>query len=158
MQPLSITQFTLTSALGRGQAAHLEALRSEKSGLSPTAFETCTLPTWTGQVAGLDQPLPRKWADWDCRNNRLAYLALAQDGFRAAVQELREVHGADRIGVFIGTSTAGVQQTELAYRMRQQHALPDWFRYRETQNTFSPADFVRRQLELDGVCLAKRRG
>src|SRR4026207_1750616 len=52
----------------------------------------------------------------------------------------------------MGTSTSGILQTELAYRRRdpQTGALPADFRYAETQNSFSLADFVQRYLGLTG--------
>jgi 3-oxoacyl-[acyl-carrier-protein] synthase I len=152
MTPLAITSYTATTALGRGLEAQIAALRQERSGLSQRAFETSTLSTWIGEVAGLDAPLPPDWHEWDCRNNRLAEAGLEQDGFFAAVAAARQRHGAARIGVFIGTSTAGVQQTELAYRARVDGALPDWFRHRTTQNVYAVADFVRLRLGLQGVC------
>jgi 3-oxoacyl-[acyl-carrier-protein] synthase-1 len=155
MQPLAISAFTVTSALGRGRAANVAALQSERTGLAPQAVEACTLTTHVGEVRGLDTPLAGALADWDCRNNRLAQLALMQDGFRGEVERRRARLGADRIGVFIGTSTAGVQQAELAYRRRERDAdhLPDWFLHRYTQNPFSAADFVRSALQLTGPAL-----
>ena len=64
----------------------------------------------------------------------------------------RARYGATRIGVFIGTSTSGVQHTELAYRARDAavDALPGWFDQRCTQNIFSVADFVALRLGLAG--------
>jgi 3-oxoacyl-[acyl-carrier-protein] synthase-1 len=62
--------------------------------------------------------------------------------------------------VFLGTSTSGILQTELAYRRRDPHtgALPADFHYAATQNSFSAALFVREILELQGpaavVCSA----
>jgi 3-oxoacyl-[acyl-carrier-protein] synthase-1 len=55
----------------------------------------------------------------------------------------------------MGTSTSGLLQTELAYRRRdpQSGILPADFRYAETQNTFSLADFVQRYLGLSGPAL-----
>ena len=55
-------------------------------------------------------------AEFDCRNNRLAELALRQDGFWTRCAAAAARWGPRRIGVFIGTSTAGILQTELAYR------------------------------------------
>jgi 3-oxoacyl-[acyl-carrier-protein] synthase-1 len=54
--------------------------------------------------------------------------------------------------VFLGTSTSGILQTELAYRRREAGtgALPADFRYAQTHNTFSVADYVRRALALQG--------
>jgi 3-oxoacyl-[acyl-carrier-protein] synthase-1 len=155
MQPLRISAFTVTSALGTGRAAHLDALLQERTGLAPQAVESCALSTYVGEASGLDTPLPRELSRWDCRNNRLAELALAQDGFRDEVRRWRARFGAERIGVFIGTSTSGVQQAELAYRHRDRSTdhLPDWFLHRYTQNAFSAADFVRSTLELSGPAL-----
>lgn len=156
MQPLRISHYTATSALGTGREAHLRALRTGTTGLRHQTFETSDIPCWTGLADGLDAPLTGALTDWDCRNNRLAWLGLQQDGFMEAARALRERYGADRIGVFIGTSTAGVHSTELAYRERHasQGPLPGWFNYRTTQNCFSPADFVREALQLRGVALA----
>src|SRR5258708_15435888 len=84
--------------------------------------------------------------------NRVAQLALEQDGFAQAVAAARERHGAERIGVFLGTSTSGILETERAYRSRDGASgkLPAGYRYAETQNSFSLADFVRRRLALRG--------
>jgi 3-oxoacyl-[acyl-carrier-protein] synthase-1 len=116
------------------------------------------LPCWTGEVHGLDAVrLPGALAHWDCRNNRLAELALAQDGFPDAVAQLRARLGPRRIGVFMGTSTSGVRQTELAYQERARlnaTTLPDWFDYRTTQSSFSIADYVRQRLQLEGIALS----
>jgi 3-oxoacyl-[acyl-carrier-protein] synthase-1 len=105
-----------------------------------------------GEVADFNHALAAKWSSWDCRNNRLAEFALQQDGFFTAAERCRDRYGAERVGVFIGTSTSGVQHTELAYRERDpvSQALPDWFVHRTTQNMFSVADFVATRLQLTG--------
>jgi 3-oxoacyl-[acyl-carrier-protein] synthase I len=154
MTPLAINSYTATTALGHGLEAQAAALRQERSGLDRRRFETSTLATWIGEVAGLDASLPAQWREWDCRNNRLAEAGLQQDGFLEAVATARQRYGAARIGVFIGTSTAGVQQTELAYRARIDGVLPDWFRHRTTQNVYAVANFVRLRLQLQGVCVS----
>jgi 3-oxoacyl-[acyl-carrier-protein] synthase-1 len=79
-----------------------------------------------------------------------------QDGFVEAVAAASQRYGSDRAGVFIGTSTAGILQTELAYRRRDpaSGALPDDFDYRRTHNTFSAAEYVRTRLGLTGPCAA----
>jgi 3-oxoacyl-[acyl-carrier-protein] synthase-1 len=156
MKPLPISHYTVTSALGAGQSAHARALQSEQSGLRQITFDTNTLPCWLGEVAEFDQPLPALWSEWDCRNNRLAEFALQQDGFISAAHSCRERYGANRIGVFLGTSTSGVQHTELAYRERDAatNRLPVWFNHRTTQNIFSITDFVARRLGVTGPQLA----
>lgn len=146
----------MTSCLGAGLAPARRALRAGTSGLAPNHFETVDLETFVGEIAGVDaQALPGPLAAFDCRNNRAAELGLAQDGFIAAVGRSVERHGAARVGVFMGTSTAGILQTELAYRRRAPDgSLPPDFDYRRTHNTFSIAEYVRTRLGLEGPCAA----
>jgi 3-oxoacyl-[acyl-carrier-protein] synthase-1 len=155
MNPLRISNYTVSSAVGAGRVAHVEALRAGKTGLGRPAFDINTLDCWLGEVRDFDVPLTGALAAFDCRNNRLAEFALTQDHFLDAVAESRERYGATRVGVFIGTSTSGVQHTELAYRARDASgALPDWFDQRRTQNIFSVAAFVALRLGLAGPALA----
>ncbi|MBS1218786.1 MAG: 3-oxoacyl-ACP synthase [Proteobacteria bacterium] len=153
MNPLWLSHFTATSSIGRGLDQTLAALRQRRSGLAPCAFDTVDLATYVGEVPGVDAAqLPAHLADFDCRNNRLAFLGLTQDGFDDAVRAAIAKHGAQRIGVFLGTSTSGILQTELAYRRRDPAtgALPADFIYRTTHNTFSVADFTRHYFGLTG--------
>jgi 3-oxoacyl-[acyl-carrier-protein] synthase-1 len=153
MTPLVLTHFTATSCIGRGLRETLTSLEEQRTGLSPCGFETVTLDTYIGEVAGLDdERLPRELADFDCRNNRLAQLALQQDGFAAAVKEVARRLGPRRVGVFLGTSTSGILETELAYRYRdtESGALPKSFHYRGSHNAFSVADYARFTLGLEG--------
>ena len=153
LTPLLLSRYTLTTSLGRGLAATLSSLRRGDSGLAPCAFASVDLDTWVGEVAGVDgQKLPEPLARYDCRNNRLAQLALENDGLGEGVRAASARYGADRVGVFLGTSTAGILQAELAYRRRdpQTGALPADFLYRSTQNPFSLAEFARHYFALAG--------
>jgi 3-oxoacyl-[acyl-carrier-protein] synthase-1 len=153
MTPLFLTQFTATCCLGAGLQPLRAALASTRSGLAPCRFEDVELDTFIGAVAETeDRPLPQAWQSFDCRNNRLAYLGLGQDDFMAGVAACVSRVGARRVGLFIGTSTSGILQTELAYRQRDpvSGALPADFCYAGTHNTFSSAAFIRRLLGLQG--------
>jgi len=153
MQPLAISHFSIVNSLGAGSAATLGALRERRSGLAPCDFETVVLDTCIGRVSGLDEIRVRSdLGAYDCRNNRLAQLGLELDGYTDAVAGARKKYGAGRIGVFMGTSTSGILETELAYRRRAPRtgALPANFHSAEPQNSFSLADFVRRYLGLRG--------
>jgi len=153
VSPLVLTGFTATSAIGRGLDATLTSLRAQRSGLVPCSFETVRLDTCIGEVPGIDRvKLPAELAEFDCRNNRLAWLAMSEDGFAARVAECAAHYGAQRIGVFLGTSTSGILETEIAYRHRDpcSGALPQDFRYRGAHNTFSLAAFMQRALALAG--------
>jgi 3-oxoacyl-[acyl-carrier-protein] synthase-1 len=153
MIPLVLSKFTATSCIGRGTAQTLAALLAERSGLAPCRFDTVRLDTHVGEVPDVDaQRLPPEFRRYECRNNRLAEIGLEQDGFAEAVEEAASRLGRARLGVFLGTSTAGILQTELAYRARDPvtGALPEAFDYAATHNTFSVADYVRRRLRLEG--------
>ena len=155
MEPLLITASTAISALGVGAAAHLDALRARRGGLRPNDFEAAT-GGWIGRVEGVEsQALPPALAAFDCRNNRLAHMALHADGFGQAALAAREHYGADRVAVVLGTSTSGVQAGEDAYRARDPAtgALPAAFDFGGTQDMFSLGRFVRALLKLRGPAL-----
>ncbi|MEO7742477.1 MAG: beta-ketoacyl-[acyl-carrier-protein] synthase family protein [Usitatibacter sp.] len=157
MRPIVLSAYTQTSCLGNGLEAARRALRSGRSGLRASSFEAADLQTFVGEIAGVDETrLPEPLARFDCRNNRAAELALAQDGFMDAVARAVARHGADRVGVFMGTSTAGILQTEHAYRRRDpaDGSLPADFDNRRTHNTFSIAEYTRARLGLKGPCAA----
>lgn len=157
MRPLLLKEFTATSCIGKGVAATLESLLEQRSGLKICEFETVDIKTYVGEVAGVDDVrLPENLHKFECRNNRLAELALQLDGFFGAVQQAAERWGRRRVGVFLGTSTAGILQTELAYRERDpvSGALPSSFEYGSTHNSFSVADYVRQRCRLEGPAVA----
>ena len=150
---LAFSAFSIVTCLGAGRAETLSALRKGSSGLAPCTFDTLPFPAYAGEIAGIDElPLAGELAAFDCRNNRLAARALAQDGFTTAVAAARQRYGAERIGVFVGTSTSGLLQTETAYRHRDPEtgALPPDFDYHHTHNTYSLGRFVRTSLGLAG--------
>jgi len=153
VRPLQLSHLTLTTCLGRGLEATAGALQRRESGLARRAFETAVLDTCIGEVEGVDAVrLAPALAAWDCRNNRLAELGLAQDGFAEAVRAAAVRLGEARIGVFLGTSTSGILQTEQAYRRRDpaSGALPADFDYAHTHNTYSVSGYVRARLALAG--------
>jgi 3-oxoacyl-[acyl-carrier-protein] synthase-1 len=148
-----ISHTAITSSLGNGVEATAHALRTRQSGLQPCRFDTADLDTYVGQVTNAERmPVPQALARFDCRNNRLALLGLAQDGFLDAMERAKAKYSPSRIGVFLGTSTSGILQTELAYRRRDPAtgALPADFDYAGTHNTFSLGHFVRSYLGLAG--------
>ncbi|MFV2055922.1 MAG: beta-ketoacyl-[acyl-carrier-protein] synthase family protein [Thiohalomonadales bacterium] len=155
MKPLQITNYTLTSALGAGRAAHWQHLQESRSGLMACDFfQISDLNTWIGKVATLDDfSLDGQWAAYDCRNNRLAKLALHQDGFIETVSNAVARYGAKRIGLFLGTSTSGIHQTEQAYLSidPDNEPLPPWYHYATTHNNYAVVDFVRHYLGIDGT-------
>jgi 3-oxoacyl-[acyl-carrier-protein] synthase-1 len=135
----------------------LQALQQRKSGLTCCNFDMVDLETYIGVVPGIDDvEIQADLLSYDCRNNRLLQLAMEQDGFAEAVESAAAKYGRHRVGVFMGTSTSGILQTELAYRHRDKETgeLPTDFIYGTTHNTFSAADFTHRYFKLNGPAAA----
>jgi 3-oxoacyl-[acyl-carrier-protein] synthase-1 len=153
LKPLSVTSFALASALGHGTGSAARALARRASGLRRNDFLDCALDTYIGRVDGVEEErLPHDLARFDCRSSRLAQLGLRQDGFAGEVARAVARHGAHRIGVFIGTSSSGILEAELAFRRRDpiSGALPSTLSFRETYCLYSVTEFVRRRLGLSG--------
>jgi 3-oxoacyl-[acyl-carrier-protein] synthase I len=155
MRPIAVTAFTVCSALGRGRSPTAAALRERRSGLTPNDFGPAPVPTWIGRVAGLEsEPLPAHLARWECRNSRLAWLALNQDGFLEAVARARARVGTARIAVVLGTSTSSINATEEAYRrLDAGRQFPSDLRRPEVHTPHSTGDFVQHALDLTGPCV-----
>lgn len=155
MTPLAVTAYTATSAIGCGLAAQLDALAHARSGLRPNDFSSAPLACWIGRVDGVeDATLPAALADWDCRNNRLAWLGLQQDGFIERVHAARARYGAARVALLLGTSTASIGATEEAYRrLDADGGMPDDLLRPAIHAPHSLAAFVATALGLEGPCL-----
>jgi 3-oxoacyl-[acyl-carrier-protein] synthase-1 len=153
MRPLAITAYSLCSAAGDGQVATLRALRERRSGLQRNDFGAAPLATWIGRVAGLeDRALPPHLAEWDCRNNRLAWRGLLADGFTAAVAAARERYGSTRVAVVVGTSTSSIGASEDAYaRLEPDGRYPADLRRPIIHTPHSLGDFVQHALGLCGL-------
>lgn len=150
--PVAITAYTATCAVGRGRNALLQALRARRSGLrhfeSRAGFEVSDaapqLDTWIGEIDGVDSiTLPEPWSRYDCRNNRLAWLGLQGDEFLTLARAAVARHGATRVAVIIGTSTSGILQAEHAFRTRDADGrLPASFNYASTLNNYSAPSLI----------------
>ena len=117
MPPLAIRAYTATTALGRGRQAQAQALQLRRGGLRRNDFgDGDRLDCWIGRVDGLEQEaLPAALSQWECRNNRLAWMALQQDGLIQAIDAAIQRHGAERVAVVVGTSTSSIGASEEAY-------------------------------------------
>ncbi|HEX5960021.1 MAG TPA: beta-ketoacyl-ACP synthase [Rhodanobacteraceae bacterium] len=154
IEPIAITAFSATSALGRGLAAHLDALREGHSGLRTNDFSSAPLDCRIGRVAGIeDTALPAPFGHRDCRNNRLAWLGLQQDDLREAITSAVARHGAARVALVLGTSTASIGATEDAYRRLQDGRFPQDLRRPEIHTPHSLAAFVADAAGITGPAL-----
>jgi 3-oxoacyl-[acyl-carrier-protein] synthase I len=163
MPPLAIHAWTATTALGRGRERQLAALRERRSGLKRNDFgplhDGAPLPCWIGRVDGLEEaPLPPQFARWECRNNRLAWLALQHDAVLDAVARLRDRHGAERVAVVVGTSTSSIGASEDAYTRLVPGAdgapaFPPDLARPIVHTPHSLGDFVQQATGLRGPCM-----
>ena len=154
IEPLAITACSATSALGHGLAAQLEALRSGRGGLRANDFSSAPLECRIGRVAGVeDAALPAPLAHWDCRNNRLAWLGLRQDGLMDAIAGAIARHGATRVALILGTSTASIGATEDAYRRLDHGRFPVDLQRPEIHTPHSLAAFVADATGIAGPAL-----
>jgi 3-oxoacyl-[acyl-carrier-protein] synthase-1 len=155
MTPLRISAYSVACSAGIGVPALADALRERRSGLRPNDFTEVPLATFIGRVPGIEAAaLPARLAEWECRNNRLAWLALCSDGFFAHAAAARDRYGADRVALVLGTSTSSIGATEEAYR----RLLPDGqypadLRRPIVHTPHSLGDFVREALGLEGIAV-----
>lgn len=159
MLPVNILAHTATTALGAGLDAQRKGLRARRSGLRPNDFGQEPLPCWIGRVQGVeDVQLPAHLADFACRNNALAWLALQQDQLPETLAQVVARHGAGRVAVVMGTSTSSIGATEEAYARLETSAdgsaqLPIELRQPRIHTPHSLGDFVQAATGLHGPCV-----
>ena len=133
----------IISALGDGVAETRERLMlGDTRGMH---IESGWLPdgnSCVGRVSSELPPLPSKFAEDDCRNNRLLAAALRQ--IDSAVEKAKEQFGAQRLAVVIGTSTSGIAAGEDAMAAKVKRGeFPPSFSYRQ-QEIGATAPFAAR--------------
>jgi 3-oxoacyl-[acyl-carrier-protein] synthase I len=154
IEPLAITAYSATSALGHGLAAHLSALRDARGGLRANDFSSAPLDCRIGRVADVEAvALPAPLQRWDCRNNRLAWLGLQQDGVLDAIAAAIARHGASRVALVLGTSTASIGATEDAYRRLDHGRFPEDLRRPEIHAPHSLVAFAADATGIAGPAL-----
>ena len=147
-----ITAYSTLHAAGADNHESWQAMLSGRSGLRPNTLPWCDLPTWIGEVgAAEDAPLPIELKTWDCRTHRLAWVALQRNQFPDAVSRAVERYGASRVGLIMGSSTAGIRSTEIAYKTwRSRAPWPEDFAYRHTHSLDALSRFTAELLGLEG--------
>ncbi len=110
--PLPITASTVCCALGDTRAQLLDALLAGRSGLRAPSM-ALPFQTAVGEIAGDFEPLPSDLHAWDTRQTRLAAHLLRD--LTPDLARVRARWGDKRIGLFIGTSTAGILHSEAAH-------------------------------------------
>ncbi len=134
--------------LGSGPAEVAASLVAGRRGFVRSAR---LVPGRTVSVGAVEADLPAappEAARWDCRNNRLMLGALHQ--IAPAIAAAASRHGAHRVAVVLGTSTAGITEGEAAVAAyRRDGVWPEGFDYRQ-QETGNLAVFAAAALGLTG--------
>lgn len=149
---LGITATSIVHPAGHGIGSLWDAAAQGRSALHPNDLDWCELPCHLGTVPGVDDPsLAARLGPWDCRNHRLAWLALQDEALRRAVSAAAGRHGAHRVGLVLGTSTSGIRSTEVAYAQRlASGGWPAGFDYRRTHALDALCRFSAETLDLQG--------
>lgn len=150
MTDLYLSAPGIVCPLGAALAPVAEALFAGHSGLVSQDGLLAGRSTWVGAITAALPAVPSRLERLDCRNNRILMLAL--DQIAPAIDAAKARHGAARVGVVLGSSTAGIDKGELALKSWQQEGqLPADFHY-EVQTLGSVARFAAQYLGLEGPC------
>lgn len=136
-------------ALGRGKAdVAAGLLAGDTSGMQPYPQAVAGRQLPVGAVQGELPRLPMPDLYYQTRNNRLLLAAALEiePEIRAAIAR----HGAGRIGVVLGTSTTGIQESTLGIAgLINEGDLPSDYHYGH-QELSAPAGFLSDWLQLAG--------
>jgi 3-oxoacyl-[acyl-carrier-protein] synthase-1 len=148
---LYIHAFSATASCGKGCRELRQALLEDRPGLTPWAGP---LSTHVGAVSGLDEiRLPERLRHFDCRNNRLAEMALRLDQFEAAVQATAGRFGASRIGLIVGTSSSGIATLEETYSRKRNEPCDPADRLGDTFELHATTRYLGQRLPIAGPAI-----
>ena len=142
---ICLKDFGVVCAIGQSKQEVIDNFLNNNSGL----VEDHDLPLegsqYVGRVTIPDEAHLNKIAT---RNNRLAYLAYNQ--IESTLTPLIAKFGAKRIAVIIGTSTAGIYESELARKAKLIDGhFPGSFHY-QIQEMVAPAEFIANLCGAEG--------
>ncbi len=155
LPPVAVTAYQCVSAGGDDVEALYASLIANQSCLKPLTLFDMPFATVVGEVTSVLPEIRASLKAYDCRNARLALKVLAQAGFRDQLLQAMAKHGANRIGLVLGTSTSGIYDSENAYaRLLQDGVMPAEFHFQKVQTAQATAEFLQLELGLQGPCYA----
>jgi 3-oxoacyl-[acyl-carrier-protein] synthase I len=143
----------MVSPVGNSKAEILKRILSgDRSGLVHSNLLGAGNSLYVGEVRAELPQIDKNHSVYDCRNNQLLLAAL--DQIKETVTNVIQQFGAARIGVVLGTSTSGLDSTELAWAAVAKTGLkPEQFHYKQ-QQLAGGADFLAKHLGLKGPAYA----
>lgn len=147
-----ITHSSIVTCLGNGWSSHVKALRAGTTGLTDANDLALPFECYIGQVPDLQAlDFPSQVAEYDNRASRLALAALQTDSFEEAALQARDKWGADRCGIVLGTSSAGMNHLEQVYRaLPKGSTMPESFIPEHHSSMQSIAAFLQQYLGFAG--------
>lgn len=148
VSPIAVTGYATCNALGLTRSEVVDALYHGRSGLTKPPFEL-SFETVSGIVRPPLPELPSELASWSTRPARMAAALIEQ--LEAPLQAARNRYAPHRVGVLLGTSTAGAEATEAAYRsFVETGSLPSGYDFRRQHTYGAILDVVRRLTGVSG--------
>ena len=144
-----LSDLAIVNALGSGKTVVLDGLlRGDQTGMQPCGPLLTGRSGIVGRVSESLGDLPPEFAEFDCRNNQLLAVAVAQ--IEKPIEGLKSRYGPERVAVLIGTSTSGIAAAETAVHMlRETGNMPQNYHYHQ-QEIGTAAEFLARYLGLSG--------
>ena len=100
------------------------------------------------QKVSADLPeMPENFQEFDSRNNRLLLQAVEQ--IRKQIDYFLAKYGHDRIGIVLGTSTSGIEESEKYFKQELELRKPQDFSYYK-QEISNAGDFLAAYLNIQG--------
>ncbi len=155
LSPVAVTAYQCVSAAGDDVDALYNSLIANNSCLKPLRLFDIPFETVVGEVTSALPNIRPSLKPYDSRNARLALKALNQDPFRADLEKAIARHGTLRVGLVLGTSTSGIYDSENAYaHFLSDGSMPSDFHFLQIQTAQATAEFLQRELALQGPCYA----
>lgn len=138
---IPITAYSACNGLGQTTAEVLESLFAGRHGLTP-AQPWLGIPTWVGMVPGELPPLEPRLRGFESRQARLTQLVTLP--ILPAVERAKQRWGAGRVALILGTSTAGIAESEQAWVYQRDHGtLPPGFAIERQHALYASVEIVR---------------
>ncbi|PRQ07656.1 beta-ketoacyl-ACP synthase [Enhygromyxa salina] len=145
---IPITAYSACNGLGQTTAEVLDGLFAGRRGLT-LADPSLGVPTWVGAVPGELPPLDASLRAYESRQARIC--ALVTIPLIPAIERAKRRWGAGRVGLIVGTSTAGIAESERAWAHHRDHGqLPESFTLERQHALYATVEIVRRLTGLRG--------
>jgi 3-oxoacyl-[acyl-carrier-protein] synthase-1 len=143
-----VTAYAAVNALGDTTADVIRALREGRSGIGPCPLPV-PFPAPTGALRTPAPPLPAALTAYDSPSARLAAAALAE--IQAPLARALARHGAQRVALVVGTTTAGLARTEEAHvHFTKTGALPEGYDFHRQHSFGALVEALRRLTGIRG--------